>query len=159
MKLSGDCFDARESTRLSAIFTWWHIGECDVFDDGNAKFKPKMSLEDGITGMAQIPKAASQRGYLRQRPCGNTLGQSTEEGGIPDNEQTSPTQGVLTLKRKSFFLWNPNELMRGPRSKHTPMPSPVNQILRCLSMNQNWCLFVFYGGFFFSISPSWPEQP
>lgn len=52
----------REKVLVYNIYTY---RESQVFDDGNAKFKPKMSPEDGITEMAQIPKAASQHGHLR----------------------------------------------------------------------------------------------
>lgn len=57
------------------------------------------ALRMGSQGWHKFPKQPASR-----EACGNTLGQSKEEGGITDNEQTSPTQGVLTLKRKSFFL-------------------------------------------------------
>lgn len=88
------------------IFIPQRIGEADVFHNRNVKLKPKMSLEDGITGMAQIPKAASQRGYASWRPGGNTLGQSKEKGGKTDNRQMRPTLGADT-KKKILFLLKP----------------------------------------------------
>lgn len=84
------------------IFIPQRIGKADVFHIRNVKLKPKMSLEDGITGMAQIPKAASQRGYTR--PGGNTLGQSKEKGGKTDNRQMRPTLGADTKKKILFLL-------------------------------------------------------
>lgn len=75
-----------------------------MFEEGILKSKLNMSFEEIITGMAQIPKAVSQCWYLKLKPRGNSLGQSKEEGVITDNEHTRPTQGVLTLKRKSCFL-------------------------------------------------------
>lgn len=54
----------REKVLVYNIYTMTYR-ESQVFDNGNAKFKPKVSPEDGITEMAQIPKAASQRGHLR----------------------------------------------------------------------------------------------
>lgn len=136
------------------IFIPQRIGKADVFR--NVKLKPKMSLEDGITGMAQIPKAASQRGYASWRPGGNTLGQSKEKGGKTDNRQMRPTLGADTKKKILFLLiskWADGKFVqrhtRGAARESNPQMFQSEPKLMLFYFS-TWCFLYF--------SPGWPEQ-
>lgn len=125
-KLSNSLQYSRQRGRILTMEMW----------NSNKFFSQKKGKKNKPWGWDHRDGANSQssqpaHGYLRRRPGGNTLGRPGEKGGITDNEQTRPSQAVLTLKRKSRSLWNPNEPMRGLRTKHTPMPLPMNRILRC----------------------------
>ena len=143
MVLWGDCFEERESACFSTIFTWWHMGELHVYGDENSKIQ-KWALRMGSQGWHKFPKQTASVGTWRRGHVGILWVSLKKKGGITDNAQTGPMQGVLTLKRKSLFLWNPNELTRGLHSKHRPAPLPTNGILRCLSLNQKLMFFIVF---------------
>lgn len=138
------------------IFIPQRIGKADVFHNRNVKLKPKISLENGITGMAQIPKAASQRGHASRRPGGNTLGQSKEKGGKTDNRQMRPMLGADT-KKKILFPFEIQMSWWKVRPKTHSWHCPWIKSLDVWVWTKTDAVF-FLHAVFSLLSRGWPEQ-
>lgn len=134
----------------STIFT--HIGNRKFSTMEMQNSNQKWALRMGSQRWHKFPKQPASMGTWGRGLVGILWVSLKKKGEITDEEQTRPTQGVLTQKRKTSFLWNPNELTRGPSSDRTPMPLPMNPFLRCRVWTRTEFFFFLWWFFFLCIT-------
>lgn len=128
------------------IFIPQRIGKADVFEMRN--LNQKWALRMGSQEWHKFPKQPASVGTRVGGLVGILWVSPKKKVGKQITDKWDP-HWVLTLKRKSSSFWYPNELMESS-SKDTLVALPVNQILRCFSLNQNWCCFISPHGVFFT---------
>lgn len=150
----------RGSICLSAIFTWWHIGESEAFDKRNAKFKLKKmpwgwGHGDGTNSQSSqpvwVPEVESLWEYF-----GSVL-RRTWDNRWRTNE---PHAGCFDTKKKILLPLKPKWAdARSSFQTHTHATAHESLDVGVWTRTDVFSFLFFFFNSVVFISPSWPEQP